>query len=545
MQGKEERLREAIELYRAQQHVEPENQASIREIAREKGVDHRTLARRVSGQSQPHQTAHKHLQALTPTEEASLVTYIARCARLGQPLTPGEVRELGNQIKRNRLLIDPLVPIDITPIGKNWPASLRKRFPEVRSSFSSNMDPQRFQMGSRQALESWFTEIRGLFQQHGYSPSNVYNMDESGYAIGVIQSTRVMDVIERRLDGRRRSSGRALQSAPARGEWVTTVECISADGRALPPLVIFKGTGSVDQQWVPDTRETQDWEFMTSESGWTSDFVGYHWLERVFEPNTTPEIASERRLLIVDGHSSHVKARFIAFCMDHLIDLCILPPHSSHLTQPLDVGVFGPLKAKMSAEVRAAGLLQAGRLPKRSWTTALSRARSAAMTGPNIRQGWKAAGLWPLDPTCVYDRLPQPSTPPQTGVSSSQSNEQSLTWESSEFMRRFEAQTATPVKQRLQILSERLEAEIAKNTLLETKLAEVQRVLGPQPTRRAGITVRNLNTHHFSTERCLQAAREQEEAAASRRRSRVASAPSPSPSRRPTPPLFTTGPLRM
>ena len=35
---------------------------------------------------------------------------------------------------------------------------------------------------------------------------------------------------------------------------------------------------------------------------------------------------------------------FIAFYMEYLIDLFILPLHTSHLLQPLDVGVFIPLK---------------------------------------------------------------------------------------------------------------------------------------------------------------------------------------------------------
>ena len=33
-------------------------------------------------------------------------------------------------------------------------------------------------------------------------------------------------------------------------------------------------------------------------------------------------------------------ANFIAFCMEYLIDLFILFPHTSHLLQLLDVGVF-------------------------------------------------------------------------------------------------------------------------------------------------------------------------------------------------------------
>src|SRR5262249_17545084 len=47
------------------------------------------------------------------------------------------------------------------------------------------------------------------------------------------------------------------------------------------------------------------------------------------------------RLLICDEHDSHITASWIAHYMKNNIIFMVLPPHSSHLTQPLDVGVFG------------------------------------------------------------------------------------------------------------------------------------------------------------------------------------------------------------
>ena len=46
----------------------------------------------------------------------------------------------------------------------------------------------------------------------------------------------------------------------------------------------------------------------------------------------------------MDGHTSHVTWQFFDYCLEHnIIPLC-LPPHSTHLLQPLDVGLFGPLQ---------------------------------------------------------------------------------------------------------------------------------------------------------------------------------------------------------
>jgi hypothetical protein len=40
----------------------------------------------------------------------------------------------------------------------------------------------------------------------------------------------------------------------------------------------------------------------------------------------------KRRLLIIDGHLSHLTARFLRFCIIKDIDLALLPPHTSHIT---------------------------------------------------------------------------------------------------------------------------------------------------------------------------------------------------------------------
>ena len=77
----------------------------------------------------------------------------------------------------------------------------------------------------------------------------------------------------------------------------------------------------------------------------------------------------QRRLLIMDGHSSHMTANFIAFCMEYLIDLFILFPHTLHLLQPLDVGVFALLKRALAEETDAVFRLDSGRISRADWVS--------------------------------------------------------------------------------------------------------------------------------------------------------------------------------
>ena len=58
---------------------------------------------------------------------------------------------------------------------------------------------------------------------------------------------------------------------PGSKAWTSFIECISAIGRSLHPLVIFKGK-SVQQQWFETTLdEFKGWQFTTTKNGWTTD----------------------------------------------------------------------------------------------------------------------------------------------------------------------------------------------------------------------------------------------------------------------------------
>jgi hypothetical protein len=81
-----------------------------------------------------------------------------------------------------------------------------------------------------------------------------------------------------------------------------------------------------------------------------SDNHAYKWLTTLFEPETRQN-DGKQRLLLLDGHRSHLMARFIAFCIDKSIDLVVLPPHTSHILQPLDISVFSPLKQALLTEI--------------------------------------------------------------------------------------------------------------------------------------------------------------------------------------------------
>ena len=102
--------------------------------------------------------------------------------------------------------------------------------------------------------------------------------------------------------------------------------------------------------WIEDLEDSDDFFFGLSSNGWSSDDYGLQWLEKVFDPATRPS-SCEKCLLIVDSHSSHINIVFINKCFDFRIVLLVFPPHSTHRLQPLDVALFNGLNTVYSNEL--------------------------------------------------------------------------------------------------------------------------------------------------------------------------------------------------
>jgi hypothetical protein len=74
-----------------------------------------------------------------------------------------------------------------------------------------------------------------------------------------------------------------------------------------------------------------------------------------------------------------------------------MPPHSSHLLQPLDVGCFGPLKKASSREIEQLVKCSITHISKTEFLPAFHAAFQATMTKSNIEGSFRRAGLVPLN----------------------------------------------------------------------------------------------------------------------------------------------------
>jgi DDE superfamily endonuclease len=240
--------------------------------------------------------------------------------------------------------------------------------------------------------------------------ANIWNMDESGLGLGRCTNQRVVGGSQ---------SGRTYVKSPETREWVTIIEVVSATGRALRPTVIFKGK-NVQTFWF-HTEVEQDWLYTTSENGWTSNNIGLSWLRELFLIESAVEDPSQTRILLLDGHGSHMPNDFMYESEINNVKLFYLPAHSSHVTQPLDLSIFAPLKHQYRKEIDAiAAYDDTGPVKNIRFIQSYDKARQWALTPRNILAGWRGSGLVPFNPQKVLNskqvQLSQtkPQTPPKS-----------------------------------------------------------------------------------------------------------------------------------
>lgn len=109
------------------------------------------------------------------------------------------------------------------------------------------------------------------------------------------------------------------------------------------------------------------------------------------------------RLLVLDGHGSHLTPQFHKACND-IIAICV-PPHSSHLLQPLDVGCFGPLTRAYGSYTQSKAQLGINHIDKLDFLEMFLNAHQEVFKPHNIQSGFFATGICPSDPERVLTKL--------------------------------------------------------------------------------------------------------------------------------------------
>src|SRR5437764_11643606 len=82
--------------------------------------------------------------------------------------------------------------VNLPPIGQDWVKRFLKRYPTLKTICSRIMDLTRWRDTSSEAVNEWFDAFEDTMRTYHFDACDIYNMDETGFAIGTSQSNRVV-----------------------------------------------------------------------------------------------------------------------------------------------------------------------------------------------------------------------------------------------------------------------------------------------------------------------------------------------------------------
>ena len=224
-------------------------------------------------------------------------------------------------------------------------------------------------------------------------PHLIFNIDESGFQV---EHNPHKVVAPRGI--------KVNSIVTDRGAMTTVVAAGSAIGQPVPPFFIFKGKRMNE---LLKTGACPGSGFTMSDSGWSNSQIFQSYLENhlaKYLPNRGPD---EYVLVLYDGHYSHISLELIDYAHSKNIILFVLPPHTSHLLQPMDVTMFGPLKTFYHQECQR---YMRQVITRYHICELISKAYLKSFTPANLVTSFKKTGIYPMKPGAVNDQHFLPAT---------------------------------------------------------------------------------------------------------------------------------------
>lgn len=179
----------------------------------------------------------------------------------------------------------------------------------------------------------------------------------------------------------------------------TVLYGISASGNYIPPFTIYKGA-HLYESWTKGGPPGA--LYACTESGWMQDSVFESWMDHFIKYT---ESLQKPVLLIYDGHGSHMTYGTVKKAIDNNIIILCLPPHTSHALQPLDVGVFSPVKEAWKQILKK--LFRESRLQNvsKSVFPSLLKQLFECLRPQNAIKSFLGSGLYPINIHEVEKRI--------------------------------------------------------------------------------------------------------------------------------------------
>lgn len=335
---------------------------------------------------------------LTQAEEEALSKYIKYMSQIGYGRVKDELLDIVQKILRKDGRPNPFT--DDRP-GKDWFKAFMRRNPSLSIRTSEHLGLERA-IVTPEKIKNWFKEMTEYFTSEDLidifdDPERLFNCDESGFPLCV----RTGKVLAAKGARSVYSFGNSNKSQ------ITTMACFNAAGQYVPPLVIFPGKRI--QQYLLEGCD--DFCHGISPNGWMDSEVFYEYIANHFFPTVESMGVKFPIILFVDGHGSHINLETAKFCWSRGIHLYCFPSHCSHILQPCDLSFFKPLKDEWRKAVRRWQNVNVGQcVTKKMFSKVFREAYDGTLSKETAQNGFKEAGLFPLDPNAVDYSKTKPSS---------------------------------------------------------------------------------------------------------------------------------------
>ena len=293
------------------------------------GVSKKSLLRRVRGEI-PVNAHVGNKCVLTRDQEMELEECLKLVADWGWGFNKAEVKDL---IQEFCIYHDMSTPFMNNHPGRDWFNGFLKRHPSLVPRKTEQLSSARARAQDPEVVRAWFELLDKELTQAGVKtlPEHIFNVDESGFV-----TDPKSDVVLAR-----KGAKRVNQAIGGSGREQITVNCGgSASGMVLPPYVVYKGK-NLYHDWTQGGPEKAS--FTTSDKGWMEGPQFLDWFHRLFLKETD-HLKHHTRVLIFDGHASHLTLALAREAKENNVIILRLPAHLTHLLQPFDRSVFRPVK---------------------------------------------------------------------------------------------------------------------------------------------------------------------------------------------------------
>ena len=230
----------------------------------------------------------------TPEQEADLAEHIVVMSQLFQGLSPRKCRQLAYQFaQRNGLKMHESWAKNKVA-SEDWFTGFKERNNlAVRKPEATSI--ARASAFNRPNVEKFYDNLADVMDRYGFEPNDIYNLDETG--VHTVQNPRSV------VAARGQKQVGSITSAE-RGELVTVVYTICANGSALPPMFLFPKV-KYRNHFIRGAPVGSVGD--ATKTGWMNEKTSVMYLKHVIK--TTRCTTEKPILLIMDNHESQCRFR--------------------------------------------------------------------------------------------------------------------------------------------------------------------------------------------------------------------------------------------